>query len=116
MPSIVIRLDPAKLTEPDLDLRYDIPSELAERSAGLLKDDGYDYEDAPPNAMLIYLQTSNLDAALPFVISYIETERPFGNDLRTAATVGVSSAEPSDATSFDVVLPAGSAEVIRTTS
>ena len=112
MPTIVIRLDPAKLQNPDLDLRYDIPDMLAERSGGLIADGGYDYETAG-DAMHIYLRASDVSAALPHVLSLIETERVHDNALAPAAQVGVSEADAENAVEFRVVYPLGAAGVIR---
>ena len=45
MQTIVIVLNPGKLENPDLDLRYQIPDRIEELSGGLIKDNGYDYID-----------------------------------------------------------------------
>ena len=111
MPSMVIRLDPAKLLEPDLDLRYEIPDLLAERSAGLIKDDGYDYE-RHGTAMQIYLWTSDLNSAVPQVIAFLETEHLHGNRLAEAAQVGISEADASATREFRVVYPPGTSGFI----
>jgi hypothetical protein len=111
MPSMVIRLDPEKLAQPDLDLRYEIPDLLAQRSGGLILDDGYDYEPQG-NAMQIYLRTTDLDSAVPQVVKFLETERLHGNHLAAAAQVGISEAEAAAATEFRVVYPPGGSGVI----
>ncbi len=112
MPSIVIRLDPAKLDNPDLDLRYDIPDLLAQRSDGVISDDGYDYE-VEGGAMHIYLATTDNTRALPFVLTLLLEDRLHGNRLADAATVAVSDVPAVDALEFRVVYPAGNNEVIR---
>ena len=40
MQTIVIVLNPGKLENPDLDLRYQIPDRIEELSGGLIKDNG----------------------------------------------------------------------------
>ena len=45
MKNLVLTLDPEKLQNPDLDLRYVIPDLLSARSDGNIRDNGYDYED-----------------------------------------------------------------------
>jgi hypothetical protein len=107
----VIRFDPARLEHPDLDLRYEIADQLAQRSAGLIRADGYDYE-SNGNAMQIYLQTSDLDSSLPRVISFLETEHLHGNRLAHAAQVGISESDASAAREFRVVFPPGMSGVI----
>ena len=111
MPSMVIRIEPDKLQDADLDLRYEIPDLLAERSGGLIKDDGYDYEPHG-NAMQIYLRTLDLDSAVPQVVAFLETERLHGNHLSDAAQVGISEAEASATKQFRVVYPAGASGFI----
>jgi hypothetical protein len=109
--SIVIRLDPAKLENPDADLRYEIPDRLAQRSAGLIQDDGYDYESSG-DVMQIYLKTADLDSALLQVVAFLETEGLHGNQLARAAEVGVSESDASAATEFRLAYPPGKSGVI----
>jgi hypothetical protein len=111
MSSIVIRLDPTKLDNPDADLRYEIPDLLSERSGGLMNDDGYDYEPEG-HAMQIYLKVSEIAGAVEQVVQFLETEHPHGNDLAPAAQVGVSESEPADVTEFRIVYPPGTSGVI----
>jgi hypothetical protein len=105
MPSVLIRLDPRRMENPDTDLRYVIPNRLAELSNGILTDSGFDYEEGT-DAMLIYLSTENLNAALPFVIELLEKEMIHDNRLADSATVGTSPLDeverPAD---FAVVYP-----------
>jgi len=110
MPSMVIRIDPARLTDPDADLRHEIPDLLAERSGGLVEAEGYDYE--PEGVMQIYLDTADVDLAVPHVIFLLETERLHGNHLAKAAQIGVSEAYTSEASEFQIVYPRGLAGVI----
>ena len=112
MPSIVIRLEPEKLLNADLDLRYEIPDLLAERSGGLIKDDGYEYE-ARGNAMQIYLRTPDLESAVPQVVAFLETEHLHGNRLADAAQVGISEADASVTKEFRVVYPPGTTGFIQ---
>jgi hypothetical protein len=60
---LVIRLDAEALENADLDLRYEIPDLLEERSNGLLSDRGYTHE-WDTDALLIFLATSDLASAL----------------------------------------------------
>ena len=119
MPSIVIRLDPTQLADPDLDMRYEIPDLLAQRSGGLIADDGYEYETYDldsPNALLIFLKTPNIESALPHVLSLIEKDRLCGNDLAPASIVGVSEQNAPEATEYRVVFPAGASPVLKVRS
>ncbi len=125
MPTIVIRLDPARLANPDLDLRYLLPDLAVERSGGMLGDEGYDYEETPgaPDdaspALLIFLGASDPGAGIRHVLELLEGTRLLGNDLRDGTRVGVSEQAPADATRFEIVYPrpaAGSREFLEVRS
>ena len=107
----MIRLDPAKLLDADLDLRYEIPDQLSARLPGLIVGDGYDYEH-DGHAMHIYLRTPDLDRALPQVTLFLETERLRGNDLSQAAQVGICLEDSSRVEEFEIVYPPGLTGVI----
>ena len=63
MQTIIIVLNPGKLENPDLDLRYLVPDRIEEVSGGAIEDDGYDYVDAeegePGPLMGIWMRTEN---------------------------------------------------------
>jgi hypothetical protein len=86
MPTIILKLIPSRLTNPDLDLRYLLPDLLAERSGGLIVDDGYEYEDGS-DALLIYLRTEDLKRALAAIADLVEGTRVLGNELREGLEV-----------------------------
>ncbi len=90
MPTILIRLEPARLANPDADLRYVLPDRLVEASRGRLRDDGFDYEDGT-DAMLVFLAADDLAAVLPDVIDLLENHDVLGNRLADAAIVGTSA-------------------------
>jgi hypothetical protein len=93
------------MDNPDADLRYVVPERLVEASNGILSADGYDYE-AGSNAMLLFLSTGDVVAALPFVTNLLENEVIYGNRLANAAKVGVSpDDEAESAGDFRVVYP-----------
>jgi hypothetical protein len=86
MYSIVIKIDPDKLLDPNLDMRYVLPDLIAERSGNFIQDDGYDYA-SQSDAMLVYLTTGDLQKALPMVIDVIENATVLGNCLKNAVIV-----------------------------
>lgn len=102
MDSIVIRVDPTALDEPNLDLRYHLPDLLVARSHGNLTDDGYDY-CGETHALLIYMAAKDLKSALSCVIQVVEGEVFAGNALRHAVIVGVKRGD-----AYDAVYPLGS--------
>lgn len=109
MPSVLIRLDPRRMENPDTDLRYVVPCRLAEVSSGILTDSGFDYEEGT-DAMLIYMSTDNLDIALPFVIELLEKEMIYENRLADSAKVGTSQLDETECIAdFSVVYPSAEA-------
>jgi hypothetical protein len=88
MATVVVRLDPRLLDNPDTDIRYRLPDLLAERSAGVITDDGYDYVGEGP-LLVLFLKASDLKAALRCLLDVVENFRVLDNDLRPAAVVPV---------------------------
>ena len=104
MATVILRLDPAKLGNPDLDLRYVLPELIVARSGGRLTDEGYDYADDDGGAapcLLLFLGAEDADAALPVVLEILKTERVLDNDLSSVAV----AVEEGD--EFQVVHPPG---------
>jgi hypothetical protein len=81
MHTIILKFFPARLTNPDLDLRYILPDLLVKKSGGLIEDGGYDYE-AETDTMLIYLLTEDLERAVSCITDVVEKTQVLGNDLR----------------------------------
>ena len=88
MVTIVLRLDPNRLDNPDTDIRYTLPDLIVERSAGVIRNDGYDYVGDVPY-LIMYLRASDLETALECVVNVIENVRVLNNDLRPATVVAV---------------------------
>ncbi len=87
MPSIVLRLRPEDLVNPDADLRYLIPSYLETATDGAVRDDGYDYED--DDEMVIFLATDHAQGALELVRTALTARPVLGNELAGQVRVGV---------------------------
>jgi hypothetical protein len=100
MHTLVIRLDPKLLSNPDADLRYVLPDLLVERSSGNFTDDGYDYLGEEPY-LVLFLKASNLSAAISCVTDMIENVRVLDNDLRPATVVAVETPK-----GYEIVHPA----------
>jgi hypothetical protein len=92
--SILIRLEPGELDNPDLDIRYTLPDLIAQRSQGLVWPDGYDFakedQESGP-ALVLFLWAEELKPALDCVISVIQNDRVLGNDLRKGTVVAVAT-------------------------
>lgn len=94
--AIVIVLDPGKLENPDLDLRYDVPARIEAATEGAVWDGGYDYIDPPPDQpgplMGLFLRTVEPAAGLwPKVLDLLRRERFLDNDLSQSAEIYISS-------------------------
>jgi hypothetical protein len=101
MATLVVRLDPQLLDNPDADIRYRLPELLAERSKGIMSDDGYDYVGEQP-LLVLFLKASRLKPALACVLDVIENVRVLDNDLRPAAVVAVERKGK-----YEIVYPPG---------
>src|SRR5215813_3752830 len=101
MTSIVIKLSSRTLPNPDLDLRYVIPDLLKERSAGIIRDDGYDYGSNDSSNLYLFLTTDNLDKAVACITEVVDHETVLDNRLADHVVVAIREGE-----SFKVVYPA----------
>jgi len=100
--TIILQLDPARLSNPDLDIRYVLPDLLIANSSGGLSDDGYDYGgDGPAPHLFIFLRTDEPHAAVGVVVDFLKSERVLENDL-SEVLVAVE-----DGDHFRVVHPPG---------
>jgi hypothetical protein len=100
--TIVIQLDPARMANPDLDIRYRLPDLLIARSDGRLTDDGYDYVgDRSQPCLQLYLHAEDAFAALPTLVELLKSERVLNNDLSDVPV----AIEDGDA--FRIVHPPG---------
>jgi hypothetical protein len=91
--TIILELDPAKLKNPDLDLRYVLPDILVEKSAGLLSDGGYDYSES--KHLLLFLKTTDPDRGLTCVLDVIQHQIVLENHLAEATSIFLDDASGS---------------------
>ncbi len=101
MESFVICIAPELLTNPDLDICYELPEILSKESSGLIQSEGYEYTD-DQKAILMHFAAHRLDKALPVVVEVIEQIEVLDNDLKKSAIVAVENGEH-----YDVVYPLG---------
>ena len=109
MQTIIIVLNPGKLENPDLDLRYDIPDRIEEVSNGAIQDNGYDYIDAeegqPGPLMGIWLRTESAGENWPVIVKLFQEERFQGNDLSLSAEILISENDTEDIEHCTLVFP-----------
>lgn len=108
MQTIIIVLDPAKLTNPDLDLRYDIPDRIETISNGAIQDNGYDYIDTegrqPGSSLLgIWLKTESAAENWPLILKLFQDEKFKENDLSLSAEIFISENDEEDVSNCALV-------------
>ncbi len=88
MQTIVITLDASKMTNPDLDIRYQLSDRIDEYTEGKVRDNGYDY--LSENVIGIWLETDIAANQAEKVINLIREEKFADNDLSTIAEIYIS--------------------------
>ena len=100
MQTIIIVLNPAKLKNPDLDLRYCIPDRIEEVSSGAIQDNGYDYidvEDDQPGPLLgIWLKAESANESIPMIVKLFQEESFMENDLSASVEIYISENDTED--------------------
>jgi hypothetical protein len=91
MARLRIALDPSKLANPDLDLRYVLPDALCAIPDCGLQDDGFDYSDDSPPLLLIYLTSDAPDKDAELAVRFLRSNAVLENNLLDAATVCVTN-------------------------
>ena len=90
MGSIAIVLNPEKLKNPDLDLRYILPDTISELTKGEITDDGYDYLDDKANSLVIFMKSINPRKDINTVISILKNNSFIDNNLCGVAKLYIS--------------------------
>lgn len=108
MQTIIILLDPAKLANPDLDLRYKIPDSIEKVTDGRITDNGYDYidKDSRQDLLAIWLNTENAMEGYPDIVKLFQEKGFLGNDLSKSAEIYISENETEDLENCTLVFPA----------
>lgn len=94
MQTIIIVLDPEKMNNPDLDIRYVLPDRIEEYSNGLIRDNGYDYLEN--DELAIWLETDDAKNNVEKVIQLITSELILENDLSKVADIFISEDEAAE--------------------
>lgn len=111
MQTIIILLDPAKLVNPDLDLRYKIPDSIEKATGGSIKDNGYDYIDSSLDSekgrdlLGIWLETENAAENYKDVVKLFQKKKFLKNDLSKSAEIYISENETEDLKKCTKVFP-----------
>lgn len=109
MQTIIVLLNPGKLENPDLDLRYCIPDRIEEVSNSAIQDNGYDYIDTeegqPGPLMGIWLETENASENWTMISELFQNEKFKGNDLSKSAQIYISENDTDELENCTLVFP-----------
>ena len=112
MQTIIILLEPAKLVNPDLDLRYKIPDCIEEVTDGRIQDNGYDYIDSSLDSengrdlLGIWLKTENASENYKDIVKLFQEQKFLKNDLSESAEIYISENETENLENCTKVFPA----------
>jgi hypothetical protein len=105
VPTIAIQLNPALLSNPDLDLRFVLPETIEARSGRMVSDDGFDY-GRTSDRMTVFLRTADVEASIPAVLDALDIEI-LGNRLLEEGVIVATAAQDHchDENEYTVVYP-----------
>jgi hypothetical protein len=87
--TVAVRIDPNKLANPDLDLRYVVADRIVQLTRSTT-DDGYDYVGSEPK-LVIYFSTNDPDEDVEAIIKLLTSEKFLGNDLKNSMVIAIRS-------------------------
>lgn len=90
MAQIKFELDPAKMANPDLDIRYRLPDQLAALPESTMTDNGYDYSDDEPPKLVVFVRSEMPDADVKRAIRFLASNTLLENSILDAATISIS--------------------------
>ena len=109
MQTMIIRLNPGKLENPDMDLSYYISDRIEHVSSGRIQQDGYDFIDVEEGKsgplMAIYLKTEDVNKHWSIVSELFQKEKMKGNDLSKSAEIYISQKDTDDIEDCKLVFP-----------
>ena len=109
MQTIIVVLNPGKLENADMDLRYSVSDRIEEVSDSLIRGNGYDFidtEDGEPGPLMgIWLETENASENWHIVCELFRNEKFIGNDLSLSARIYISENDTDDVQNCMLVFP-----------
>ena len=104
MGSIVIKLNPQKLINPDADIRYLISDKVEELTLGKVTGNGYDYLDDEVSSMVIFFKSSDPKEDIAFVLEILSNNSFKCNQIHGIAEIFLSdkSDKELDAYNYDL--------------
>ena len=90
MNTFVIKINPTKLDNPDLDIRYDFFEYLAKLYPNVLIDGGYDFiGEIPILALKIKTKSDMIGIQIESIVDSIYRYNKFGDDFKNAIEIEV---------------------------
>lgn len=96
MQTILIKLDPTRLDNPDLDLRYLVPDTIEEHTGGFITNQGYDYLEDEHHSIGVWLACEDAQAGYVEVVKCLTEKQIMGNDILRSAEIYISEIESAD--------------------
>lgn len=96
METIIVKVNPQRLANPDLDLRYAIPDRIGEVTQGVISDNGYDYLEDSEQSIGIWLAAESSALSYPAIVELFREEMFLGNDLSKAVEIYISANDTED--------------------
>lgn len=96
MQTIIIKLNPSQLANPDLDLRYLVPDAIEQYTNHKITDQGYDYLEDEFRSMCIWLSCEDAHAGYVEVVKCLTEQKILDNDILLAAEIYVGEVESAD--------------------
>ncbi|MBI2212153.1 MAG: hypothetical protein HYU52_00765 [Acidobacteria bacterium] len=87
--SVVVRLDPSKLENPEIDIRWELVAALSNRLGTEVVEDGFGYA-RNSDAMFIAFAISSPEPFISELVRVLEDERILDNRLADGATIGIA--------------------------
>jgi hypothetical protein len=105
MGTIAIKLNPEKLENADLDLRYLIPDRIEEVTKGKVQDNGYDYSSDDTNSIIVFMTSENPEEDAIAVLEILKNEKFLDNDIYKSGIVAIADGEGEAEDEYKVIHP-----------
>lgn len=91
MQTIIVKLNPALMRNPDLDIRYVLPDTVETYTNKSIMDQGYDYLNDPNHSLAIWLSCMNAERDYLKVLECFKEQHILNNNLLHCAEIYISA-------------------------
>jgi hypothetical protein len=113
MGTIAIKINPEKLDNADLDLRYLIPDRIEEVTKGKVEDNGYDYSSDDTNSIIVFMSSENPKEDVNDVLEILKNEKFLDNDIYKSGIVAIADGDGENEDEYKVINPGNFNEPFR---